>query len=146
MIFEVNPKESTIEKAAPLFDGWQETLIWSCLQGVMGKIYVDSPESPASAMALLGDFCFFAGRPNRELVLYGPEQGKKDFLIMAFRDDCWQELIRDCYGEKAKETVRYAIKKEQDIFDREKLETVVSGLPEGYTLKMMNEEIGRAHV
>ena len=141
MIFEVNPKESTIEKAAPLFDGWQETLIWSCLQGVMGKIYVDSPESPASAMALLGDFCFFAGRPNRELVLYGPEQGKKDFLIMAFRDDCWQELIRDCYGEKAKETVRYAIKKEQDIFDREKLETVVSGLPEGYTLKMVNEEL-----
>ena len=92
----------------------------------MGKIYVDTPESPASAMALLGDFCFFAGRPNRELVLYGPEQGKKDFLSMAFRDDCWQELIRDCFGEKAKETVRYAIKKEQDIFDRENLKNFVS--------------------
>ena len=32
------------QTAAPLFDGWQETLIWSCLQGVMGEIYADSPE------------------------------------------------------------------------------------------------------
>ena len=27
-------------KAAALFGGWSETLIWSCLQKVMGKIYV----------------------------------------------------------------------------------------------------------
>ena len=46
------------KKAAALFRGWQETIIWSCLQGVMGKIYADTPENPASAMALLGDFCF----------------------------------------------------------------------------------------
>ena len=44
------------KKAAPLFDGWQETLIWSCLQGVMGSIYVDDAKEPASAMAVLGDF------------------------------------------------------------------------------------------
>ena len=25
--------------AAPLFDGWEETLIWSCLQKVMGKLW-----------------------------------------------------------------------------------------------------------
>ena len=44
------------KKAASLFEGWQETMIWSCLQGVMGKIYVDSQEEPASAAAVLGDF------------------------------------------------------------------------------------------
>ena len=60
-------------KAAPLFGQWQESLIWSCLQGVMGKIYVDSLEKPASALALLGDFGFFAGRPDREMVLGKPE-------------------------------------------------------------------------
>ena len=42
------------EKSAPLFDEWQETMIWSCLQGIMGTIYADAPEKPASAMALLG--------------------------------------------------------------------------------------------
>ena len=36
MVYEMaNPST-----ASALFDGWEETLIWSCLQGVMGKIYV----------------------------------------------------------------------------------------------------------
>lgn len=60
-----------MEKAAPLFAGWQETMIWSCLQGVMGKIFVTSQEDPVSAMAVLGDFCFLAGKPDREFLLAG---------------------------------------------------------------------------
>lgn len=51
------------QKAESLFDGWQETMVWSCLQGAMGKMYADSLESPASAMVLLGDFAFW--RENR---------------------------------------------------------------------------------
>ena len=43
------------QKAAHLFEGWQETMIWSCLQGVMGNIYADASEHPSGAMALLGD-------------------------------------------------------------------------------------------
>lgn len=56
MVFELRETK----KATALFEGWRETLIWSCLQGVMGKIYVDSLEEPISAMAVLGDWT--AGR------------------------------------------------------------------------------------
>ena len=38
-------------KAARLFAGWQDTLIRSCLQKVMGKIFVTDPEAPRAAMA-----------------------------------------------------------------------------------------------
>ncbi len=31
-------------KAAGLFEGWEETMIWSCLQNVMGSVYADSLE------------------------------------------------------------------------------------------------------
>ena len=34
------------------------------------------------------------------------------------------ELIEKCYGDKAKKVTRYAIKKEMDIFDVEKLQPV----------------------
>ena len=51
-------------KAAALFEGWQETMIWSCLQGVMGSIYTDSQENPVSAVAALGDFLFFGYNPD----------------------------------------------------------------------------------
>ena len=44
-----------------IFGNWQETIIWSCLQGIMGEVYVDNEENPASAMAVLGDFAFLQG-------------------------------------------------------------------------------------
>jgi len=37
---------------------------------------------PQSAMAVLGDFCFFAGLPNEELVLYKSEGCMQNFMIM----------------------------------------------------------------
>lgn len=124
-----------------LFDGWEETLIWSCLQGIMGEIYGDDPEKPVSAMAVLGDFIFFAGEPNRELVLYKPDWCKNDFMILVPQNPGWEELIKQCYGEKARKTSRYAIKKEPDVFCREKLLGVVETLPEDYTLRRIDEAL-----
>ncbi len=132
MVFEL----SETEKAAKLFERWNETLIWSCLQGIMGRIYVDSLAEPVSGMALLGDFCFLAGRPDKEIVLHKLNQ---DFVIMVPQTEEWAELIRECYQDKAKEVVRYAIRKEKDVFDEENLQKTADGLPEGYTLKMMDE-------
>lgn len=134
-------KETSPEKAAFIFEGWQETLIWSCLQDIMGSIYVDSLEKPESAMALLGDFCFLAGEPNREMVQYKPKDCENDFVIMVLQNEAWAEMLESCYKEKAKKVTRYAIKKEPDIFDRVKLQKAASGLPEGYELKMMDEKL-----
>ncbi|MCI8312446.1 MAG: GNAT family N-acetyltransferase, partial [Lachnospiraceae bacterium] len=38
MIYEI----TDTSKVSSLFGNWQETLIWSCLQGIMGKIYADN--------------------------------------------------------------------------------------------------------
>ncbi len=129
------------EKAEPLFCNWQETLIWSCLQNIMGNIYVDNSANPLSAMALIGDFCFFAGVPNEELVRYKPKEVLKNFVIMVPQNNGWTELITGIYGDKAKMVKRYAIKKEPNIFDRNKLRKVVGTLPSEYSLKMIDEEL-----
>ena len=138
MVFELRQPE----RAGALFAGWQETIIWSCLQGVMGKIYANDPEYPVSAMALLGDFCFLAGKPDRELVRHVPMDGAH-FLIMVPGDLDWAELIEECHGENAKKITRYAIKKEPGVFDRQMLQRIVAGLPDGYTLQMMDETLFR---
>lgn len=136
MIFEVKQPET----AALLFEGWQETLIWSCLQKIMGHLYTNAAEKPVSAMALLGDFCFFAGKPDRELALYRPDCGR-DFLIMVPQNKEWAKMLENCYGERAKKVTRYAIKKEPDIFDREHLKKAVDALPDGYAMKIMDEKL-----
>ncbi len=132
------------ERVAGLFGGWQETMIWSCLQGVMGEIYADAREGPVSAMALLGDFCFLAGVPDLALVRYAAGQCRPDFVIMVPQDERWEAAILEgSKMGKVKTVSRYAIKKETDVFDRDKLQKIVDGLPEGYVLEMIDEDLFR---
>lgn len=48
----------------------------------MGKIYADDLNSPTAAIAIWGDFCFFAGELNAELISYKPDCCTQDFLII----------------------------------------------------------------
>ncbi|HHX11905.1 MAG TPA: GNAT family N-acetyltransferase [Clostridiales bacterium] len=137
MIYKVDDTK----KVEPLFSDWNDTLIWSCLQNIMGNIYVDSLEKPLSAMAILADFSFLTGQPNEELVLYKPEGHDSDFIIMVAQNTQWEELIVKCYGAKAKKITRYAIKKDPNVFDREKLQDAVRSLSPEYSLKMIDEDI-----
>lgn len=136
MIYEIEKRESV----ETIFENWQETLIWSCLQGIMGHIYANDMENPTSAMTILGDFCFFSGIPNKELITYKPEWCKQNFIIAVPQNDQWAELLEEYYGDNARQVVRYAIKKEPDIFDKNMLNNIVELLPNEYTIKMMDEE------
>lgn len=129
------------QNAAALFADWNESLIWSCLQGIMGRIYVDEKEKPLSAMAILGDFCFFAGRSNRELTAYKPEWCEQDFIIAVPQNEQWAKMIEECFGDRARKVVRYAIKKEPDIFDRNRLQEFVRQLPSEYSIRLIDEEM-----
>lgn len=126
------------KKIAPLFEGWQEALIWSCLQGCMGYAVTDSEENPSSAEIVVGDFCFFAGAPNRELAT------KAAAPIMVPRTEAWGKTLEDVWGDGAEKAMRYAIKKEPDVFSSEALRKYTSALPEGFTLKLFDEQIYKA--
>lgn len=121
--------------AAPLFDGWEETLIWSCLDGSMGEIYTDDARQPQSAAALLGDFAFFAGEPNRELVA----RMARSFLILTPQNEAWSGVIEAVFGSRVRRTERYAFDKDPDSFSIPDLERAASSLPAGYTLAPIDE-------
>jgi len=125
------------ENIHKIFGNWNETIIWSCLQGIMGEVHTNLPKD--AAMAILGDFAFFSGNPDEELIRFKPESCKQDFIIMVPQNAKWAGLIEKCYGAKAKKVTRYAIKKETDIFDVEKLKQVVFGLPNSYDIKKIEE-------
>jgi len=122
-------------KVETLFDGWEETLIYSCLQRVMGRIFVTDSDSPVSAMAFVGCFAFLAGEPDRELLTGKP----KGFVIMVPQNDMWSELIEESFPDSRKVT-RYAIRKDT-VFDRERLAEMAACLPEGYELKKIDSDI-----
>lgn len=131
MVYEIND----MEKVEHLFSGWKETLIYSCLQKVMGKVYVVDLENPKSAFAFVGCFGFYAGEPNRELVENKPE----GFVILTPQNDSWAQLIEECYPE-ANQVTRYAIKKDT-VFNKKVLMENLSKLPDGYELRKIDAEI-----
>lgn len=133
-------REISPEAAAHLFAGWDETIIWSCLQKVMGRIYADDAENPTAAMAVLGDFGFLAGKADMEFLHYfKTEVCKRDFMILVPQNEAWGNAIEACYGHNCRKVMRYAFRKEKDAFDVPKLEKLAGGLPEGYRITMMDE-------
>ena len=131
MIYEL----TDTSKALNIFGGWEETLIWSCLQKVMGKVFVTDIDNPSSAMAFVGCFAFVAGVPDKELVLGKPE----GFVIMVPRNDAWAAVIEECFPD-ARKVTRYAIRKDTK-FDVPRLQKIVAGLPDGYELRKIDSEI-----
>lgn len=129
------------QKAEKLFDGWQEGCIWSALQGVMGDIYVDDEASPASGAVVLGDFAFLAGKPDRDMLLWESLCGEKEFMIFVPQNDAWNGIIEEYYKDKAKKVIRYAIKKERNVFDRSHLKNVVLSLSSEYRASVIDEEL-----
>lgn len=123
------------ERIAPLFEGWQEALIWSCLQGCMGAAAADDPVHPRSARITVGDFCFFAGEPDAALIAGATAP------ILVPRSAAWETAIERVWGDRAARRLRYAIKKEPDALQPDRLERYAASLAPGYRLVPFDEEI-----
>ncbi len=132
---ELSPRER--HRIAPLFDHTEETMVRSCLDGMMGRAWADRADTPACAQIVTADFCFFAGDASAPgasaLVRNIPPRIPNDLLIFAAPDEGWERLIGDAYPDAARGE-RYALKQEPDCFDRARLLAYAQGLGPEYAL------------
>jgi GNAT superfamily N-acetyltransferase len=134
-------RKEEMNKIAPFFDGWNETLIWSCLQGYMGKAWADDIQNPNSVQVYTADFCFYAGDPKIELVKNIPDDFKEKYIFMVPLTKEWADLIEQVYAGRFSSFMRYAIKKEPEVFDRTILQAYIEKLPANFRLRRIDEEI-----
>jgi len=119
------------ESAAALFEGWQETLIWSALEGAMGCIWALS-DKPKAALCETGDFLFLAGSPDEletRLLLECWQREKGGFEILVPRDASCGTLIESIFGQAAKKGKRCAFHKGGEHFDRALLRAMAEAAP-----------------
>lgn len=132
------------DAVAALFEGWEETLIWSCLSGSMGEIYADDAAHPRCAAAIIGDFSFLAGDAEAEeapaLVELIEEMQTREAVISVPQNERWAERLQAQYGGRCIRTTRYATKKQADAFDRSSLLKKIEKMPEGFVLKPIGEK------
>lgn len=128
--------------ALSLFDGWDETVVWSALDGVMGDIYAN--EALTAAAAVLGDFAFVAS-PEMDVdavqaLLCALKERADHTLLLVAENEALFALCRSLVGE-AQTGMRYAVRKERGVFQPEKLRRFAVDVPAGYVLSGMTEEI-----
>ncbi len=130
-----------IRRVLPLFEGMNDTLVLTALQGVMGEVWALEDGGDRAAYTQCGDFVFFAGEPSAELLeAYHAMHGGR-FAILAPPDGRWSELIVCEYGAGAQMKTRYSIAKESDVFNCERLLEYSRALPEGVTLSPIDDEL-----
>ena len=128
MIYEL----TDVSKVKHLFEGWDSFDVLD----VEIKAFVTDPDAPRSALLYSSvDGIFLAGEPDRELVEYG-ELGDNEVHP---QNEAWEKLIKECWPE-AVPTTRYAIRRCKD-FDREKLQSFVDALPDGYEIRRIDSGI-----
>ena len=66
-----------------LFKGWHNTMVLSCLEGEMGDAY--STEEMMSAKLDIGDFCFFGGKANENLLYHKKSEYENQLKISCRR-------------------------------------------------------------
>ncbi len=121
------------------FAGIEDSALISCVQQTMGEIY--GVRGKDSFMAVMGDYRYYAGDVSRELAEYVPEGEEFPEVILIPQNDEWMEILMEVYGERAEKVSRYGLKKDGDVFDREKLEENLKLLPDGYELRIVDEEL-----
>ena len=101
----------------------------------MGRISVDNPNNPASAMISLNSFRYFAGKPDCSLLKTCIE---KD-LILVPHNDMWEDMICAVLPD-AKKNVRYAVHCDQG-FDANKLALFIHELPCGFQIQKIDKTL-----
>ncbi len=128
-----------------VFKNTTDTSVYCVCQGHMGEAWADEAEAPHCGQLILGDFVFFDGDAShpvaKELVAHLPEDKPFDEWYLVGSGEQWYALIEEVWGERAKAFDRYAIKKDTDIFDREKLRKFGETVPEGYTIRRIDGEL-----
>jgi len=126
-------KRLNAAEAAVLFAGWEETLIWSALEGSMGCLWTLDGRA---AVCEIGDFAFLAGEQHSLALLLQSWRSERarEGLILVPREPAAGRQIGQIFGSWAQPGERYAFCKDPACFDHEVLSAYAAAIPQGVEL------------
>lgn len=126
----------------PLFKNMHHTLLQTYWQEKIGIAYTDNLFRPSSALINIGCFFFFAGIPNLDILRFKPNQYSEEYAILIATNEKWHALIENIYQGSCEKITRYSFS-ENTRFDIEKLQSMISTLPQDYQLQRIDNKCYR---
>lgn len=132
---------------APLFQGIEDSMVASCLQGYMGNAYVETLDRPEAALIVSGEYSFFGGDANTSdalnLVknLFAVNKSGSTVGIFADEKPEWEKTLMSVPENNPKIVTRFGIAQKDYNFDDNVLQKYIDALPEGFELVRFDEVI-----
>jgi hypothetical protein len=115
--------------------------LWSCIEGKMGRAWVDKKENPRAAVVIVADFCYLLGRPASNMadckIQEVIENCKGKVIIID--DSSWVAIIESLYPNNLKRFSRYSIKKEFGVFQKSKLNSYIDAIASEFNIYKIDE-------
>lgn len=122
-------------------EGKSDVELWACIEGNMGRAWVDKKDKPNYAIIVVADFCYLLGSG----IFMEDESLVKEILtrnkgkIIVADDFNWISFIEKHFPDNLRKFSRYAIKIEPDIFKRDVLENYISNVEDQFKIEKINE-------
>lgn len=136
-----------LSEVALLFNGVEDSMVKSCLQGYMGSAFVKTMNHPKTVMIVSGEYCFWCGDPNSQEAEYLVRNifsvSKSPSLIAIYpeTEPDWEKLLLTMTQYNPVVVPRYGIVQKDYTFDNSVLKSYIDSIPEGFELVPFNENI-----
>lgn len=121
--------------ARRLFEPIRDGILRSAFECGFGAVWADDDRSPASAAAVVGDYCFLGGKPD--LLIASCVPADRPMTVIA--SDEWYNILREIFHRNAEASVRYQTKK-ISWFNIKKLLRIVRHLDEKFSVCLLGRE------
>jgi GNAT superfamily N-acetyltransferase len=138
-MFELSKNE--MHYLRQLCDGKTDVELMSCVEGNMGRAWVDTLDIPSTGIVIAADFCFLLGQTQH----IKDEDAIKEILetykgkIIMIDDMGWVSFIEKNYPNNLKKFKRYAFKKEESVFQKDKLMNFIISVESEFQIDKINE-------
>lgn len=120
----------------------ETSFLKSYFDNKMGVAFVDNTLNPKSVQICVGDFSFYAGEPNIDLVKNIKSSSKHRGLLVIEPDDKWKAMIEEHYSlHKIYPHYRQSFINKNIIFDITKLKYYESQLKEEFYIKPIDNQL-----
>lgn len=120
----------------------EEVLIWACIEGVMGRAWMNDAD-PSFGIVAVADFLFLLGEPpmpmTDALIALIYKHGKGQIIVC--ESDTWKASIQLRFPDTIKSFLRYAFHWEKEGFNRVVLESYLQNIPSEYTMCAFDETL-----
>ena len=121
----------------------EEVCIWSCIEGIMGRAWINDINEPMYGVVVVADFLFLLGQVpdvlSDDLINIMETLGKNQIIVS--ENPNWENMILKAFPDKIVRFMRYSFYWEPDIFDKKRLADFAQGNDDGYEVVPFTIEI-----